>query len=209
MGPGVGLTTSSRHDGDRRAVPWRVHDVLARSRANGPGLRFTVWSQGCSLNCPGCFNPETHRPGGPVRTAGELADAALALAGEIEGVTLTGGEPLEQPEAVAAFCAEVTARGGLGVVVLTGFTREEIEADPDRLAAVADADMVVTGRYNPRLHLGTGLRGSANKRYWARTDRYRPADFEDLPEAEILIGPGGGLAVTGMDAAATAAGELR
>jgi anaerobic ribonucleoside-triphosphate reductase activating protein len=185
-----------------------VHEVLARSRANGPGLRFTVWSQGCSLACPGCFNPETHRPGGPVRTAGELADAALA-AGEIEGVTLTGGEPLEQPEAVAAFCAEVTARGGLGVVVLTGFTRAEIESDPARLAAVAAADMVVAGRYNPRLHLGAGLRGSANKRYWARTGRYRAADFEAVPETEIMIAPDGGLTVTGMRAAATAAEGLR
>ncbi|MFC5753709.1 4Fe-4S cluster-binding domain-containing protein [Actinomadura rugatobispora] len=187
--------------GAPRSVPWRVHGVLARSRANGPGLRFTVWSQGCSLGCPGCFNPETHRPEGPVRTAGELAAAALAAAGDIEGVTLTGGEPLEQPAAVAAFCAEVTARGGLGVVGLTGFTREEIEADPGRLAAVADADMVVAGRYNPRLHLGAGLRGSANKMYWARTGRYRAADFEDVPETEMVIAPDGGLVVTGMRAA--------
>jgi anaerobic ribonucleoside-triphosphate reductase activating protein len=86
---------------------WRVHAVEPRSQANGPGVRFVVWSQGCTLGCPGCFNPGTH----PVTAAGagewppgELAAAAAAQAGCIEGVTLTGGEPLQQPAAVAAFC---------------------------------------------------------------------------------------------------------
>ncbi|WP_425586158.1 4Fe-4S cluster-binding domain-containing protein [Streptomyces sannanensis] len=41
---------------------WQVHSTLARSAANGPGLRFVVWSQGCSLACAGCFNPETQEP---------------------------------------------------------------------------------------------------------------------------------------------------
>jgi len=126
------------------ATPWRVHSVLAGSRANGPGQRFVVWSQGCALACPGCFNPETHdEAGGAPRTVGELVAAALADEG-IEGVTLTGGEPLAQPAAVAAFCAGV--RGALGVIVLTGFTRAEIEADPARSLAVADADLVIAGR---------------------------------------------------------------
>ena len=34
-----------------------LHAILPRSRANGPGVRFAVWFQGCHLNCPGCFNP--------------------------------------------------------------------------------------------------------------------------------------------------------
>jgi anaerobic ribonucleoside-triphosphate reductase activating protein len=195
----VALTTPWR-------VPWRVHGVLSRSRANGPGLRFVIWSQGCSLGCPGCFNPETHDPVGPgtVRTAGELADGVLSTAaesdGELDGVTLTGGEPLEQPAAVAAFCREVTARSALGIVVLTGFTRSEIERDPAMSVAVAATDMVVAGRYNARRHVGSGLRGSANKEYWARTGRYCPADFGDVPDVEILVEPGGDLVLTGLPA---------
>jgi anaerobic ribonucleoside-triphosphate reductase activating protein len=178
------------------ATPWRVHSVLLRSLANGPGQRFVVWSQGCALACPGCFNPETHEgTGGAARTVGELVDAALAER-DIEGVTLTGGEPLEQPEAVAAFCAGV--RGVLGVIVLTGFSRAEIEGDPARALAVADADLVIAGRYNRRLRVASGLRGSANKEYWDRTGRYAPDVLGGVPDMEVHIGADGMVTVTGI-----------
>lgn len=183
------------------ATPWRVHAVLPRSVANGPGERFTIWSQGCALACPGCFNPETHAAAnGAVRTVGELVDEVLAEVPGIEGVTLTGGEPLAQPAAVAAFCTRLRARADLGVIVLTGYTRVEIETDPARAAAVAAADLVVAGRYNQRLTAGTGLRGSTNKTYWARTGRYRPGDLGAVPETEVIIGVDGMVTVTGMTA---------
>lgn len=178
------------------ATPWRVHGVLRGSLANGPGRRFVVWSQGCALACPGCFNPETHDgDGGATRTVGDLVAEALAEK-DIEGVTLTGGEPLEQPEAVAAFCAGV--RGRLGVIVLTGFSRAEIEADPALAPAVADADLVIAGRYNERLRVASGLRGSANKEYWDRTGRYAPDELGGVPDMEVHIGADGMVTVTGI-----------
>jgi anaerobic ribonucleoside-triphosphate reductase activating protein len=180
------------------ATPWRVHGVLPRSVASGPGERFTIWSQGCALACPGCFNPQTHAAAhGTTRTVGDLLGEVLNEPG-IEGVTLTGGEPLEQPEAVAAFCAELRANSDLGVIVLTGFTRAEIEADPDRAAAVAATDLVVAGRYNRRRPLGAGLRGSANKIYWDLTGRYRESDLGGVPDMEVNIGNDGMVTVTGM-----------
>lgn len=181
-------------------TPWRLHAVVPRSAANGPGVRYVVWSQGCALGCPGCFNPETHSVAGSalVRTAGEVAEEALAGVPHIEGVTLTGGEPLEQPAAVAAFCAGVRTRSGLSVIVLTGFTRAEIESDPARSAAVADADLVIAGRYNARLHLAHGLRGSSNKEYWLRTGRYTADDLAAVPELEITVTDDGTLTFTGM-----------
>lgn len=175
---------------------WRLHATLARSVANGPGERFVVWTQGCSLGCDGCFNPETHAVSGPGRAVADVVSEVLSTPG-IEGVTVTGGEPLEQPEALAGFAREV-ARAGLGVVVLTGFSREEIEASPARLAAVSDVDMVVAGRYNRRLHLGSGLRGSSNKVYWARTSRYEEEMFLNLPEVEVFIDAQGTVTLTGM-----------
>ncbi|MDQ1042475.1 anaerobic ribonucleoside-triphosphate reductase activating protein [Streptomyces sp. V4I2] len=183
-------------------TPWRLHAVVPRSSANGPGVRYVVWSQGCALGCPGCFNPETHSAAGsaPVRTAGEVAEEALADAAHLEGVTLTGGEPLEQPAAVAAFCAELQARSGLSVIVLTGFTRAEIETDPARSAAVADADLVIAGRYNARLRLARGLRGSSNKEYWTRTGRYTADDLAAVPELEITVADDATLTFTGMAA---------
>lgn len=178
------------------SLGWRVHATVSRSLANGPGERFVVWTQGCSLGCEGCFNPETHAEAGPVRAVGDVVAQVLATPG-IEGVTVTGGEPLEQPEALALFARDVT-RAGLGVVVLTGFSREEIEASAVRLVAVSDVDMVVAGRYNRRLHLGSGLRGSSNKVYWARSSRYEEEMFLELPEAEVFIDPDGTVTLTGM-----------
>lgn len=179
-------------------TPWRVHAVLPRSTANGPGERFTIWSQGCALACPGCFNPETHAgTGGDPHTVDDLV-AAVLREPDLEGVTLTGGEPLEQPEAVGDFCATLKDRSSLGVIVLTGFTRAEIEADPDRAAAVAHADLVVAGRYNRRLRTATALRGSANKSYWDLTGRYHPSELDGVPDLEVHIGGDGMVTVTGM-----------
>jgi anaerobic ribonucleoside-triphosphate reductase activating protein len=180
-------------------TPWRIHAVLARSAANGPGLRFVIWSQGCTLACPGCFNPQTHpRDDGEPSSAEEVAALVLSKNEGIEGVTLTGGEPLEQPVAVARFCELIKAGGDLGIVILTGFTHREIAADPARERAVRDADMVLAGRYNLNRHLGSGLRGSDNKEYWARTARYSAADFTVLPDVELIVAPDGLVTVTGM-----------
>jgi anaerobic ribonucleoside-triphosphate reductase activating protein len=177
---------------------WRIHSTLARSAANGPGLRFVVWSQGCSLRCPGCFNPDTHPPhGAGLRRVSDVVDDVLRTDG-VQGVTLTGGEPLEQPDAVGAFCAAIRRRTDLGIIVLTGFSRAEVEGDARRAAAVADVDLVVAGRYNARLRLGAGLRGSSNKEYWALTGRYGAADLAGVPEAELVIGADGTITLTGM-----------
>ena len=188
-------------------APWRIHAVLPRSRANGPGLRYVIWVQGCALACPGCFNPETHSPLIPGVRAATPAALAAVVFGEaaiaarerepIEGVTLTGGEPLEQEEMTGAFCREIKERSELGIIILTGFTRNEIERDPGKARAVEHADMVIAGRYNARLRIARGLRGSSNKEYWARTGRYRPEDFADVPEVELLISLDGALTVTG------------
>lgn len=195
-------------------TPWRLHAVLPRSRANGPGLRYVIWSQGCTLGCPGCFNPETHpsespnAPVVPVRLPATAQGMADVVAGEsrraagagqpLDGVTLTGGEPLQQPAAVAEFCQLLRAScPGLGIVVLTGFTRGEIERDPAKVRAVVQADMVIAGRYNQRLRLASGLRGSSNKEYWAGSARYRSEEFSGVPEVEIVIAPDGALILTG------------
>jgi anaerobic ribonucleoside-triphosphate reductase activating protein len=184
--------------GPASAGSWQVHAVLRRSTANGPGMRFVIWTQGCSLGCAGCFNPETHASGAdePSRIA-DVVEEVLATEG-IEGITITGGEPLEQHEQLREFCEEIRRRSDLGLILLTGFSRAEIEGVPARLAAVASVDMAVAGRYNARLHLGRGLRGSSNKEYWPITSRYTAADFSSVPESEIVIAPDGTVSITGM-----------
>jgi anaerobic ribonucleoside-triphosphate reductase activating protein len=177
----------------------RIHAFEPRSRANGPGARFVVWFQGCTLGCPGCFNPTTHDPAGGRRIAlddlvGELTRARPG----IEGLSLSGGEPLQQPGAARALLD--AARGlGLSTLAFSGYTVDEIRGLPGGPDVLARLDVLIDGRYVARDRLATGLRGSANQRIQLLTARYTLADVEATPVAEIRIGPSGDVVLTGVD----------
>lgn len=179
----------------------RIHGIEPRSRANGPGARFVIWMQGCTLGCPGCFNPTTHAPTGGREVA--IADltaqlSAAAATGTIEGLSLSGGEPLQQAAAAAALLA--AARGlGLSTLAFSGYTIEEIRALPGGVEVLAGLDVLVDGRYVAGDRLATGLRGSANQRIRLLTPRYTLAEVEATPIAEIRIGPTGEVVLTGVD----------
>jgi anaerobic ribonucleoside-triphosphate reductase activating protein len=177
-----------------------VHAIEPRSRANGPGTRFVIWFQGCSLGCPGCFNPGTHAPGGRSRVGVDALVADILAQGDaIEGITLSGGEPFEQPEAALALVSAVHGRSGLSILIFSGYTIEEIRAMPSGGAILAHLDVLVDGRYQAGQRLGRGLRGSANQRIHLFGDRYRAEDIEATPEAEIRIDAQGRVVLTGVD----------
>jgi len=175
----------------------RIHATEARSRANGPGARFVVWMQGCTLGCAGCFNPATHAV-----DAGREVDVAALVdemrAARCDGLTLSGGEPLQQPEAAAELLAAARTLG-LSTLVFSGYTLDEIRALPGGERVLAHLDVLVDGRYVARERLGTGLRGSANQRIHLLTDRHTLAEVEATPVAEVRIAPGGDVVLTGVD----------
>jgi anaerobic ribonucleoside-triphosphate reductase activating protein len=170
----------------------RVHAIEPRSRANGPGARFVVWLQGCTLGCPGCFNPSTHPGGGR-----EVEVSSLDL-GDVEGISLSGGEPMQQPEAALALLEHARARG-LSTLMFSGYTLDEIRAQPLGASVLARLDVLIDGRYVAGERLATGLRGSANQRIHLLTSRYSLADIEATPVAEVRIGPTGDIVLTGVN----------
>ncbi|MCA9680033.1 MAG: radical SAM protein [Myxococcales bacterium] len=174
----------------------RVHAVEPRSRANGPGTRFVVWVQGCTLGCPGCFNPGTHdaTAGRDVEVAELLAQLATSGA---EGLTVSGGEPLEQAAGVLALLRGARAQGR-STLVFSGFALDELRARPLGPEIVAELDVLIDGRYVARERLGVGLRGSANQQVRLLTDRYAEADIAAVPEAEVRIGPDGAVVLSGV-----------
>ena len=173
----------------------RVHATAAASRANGPGRRFVVWFQGCTLGCAGCFNPATHVAAGPVIDLAEVIAAFVAAA--VDGLTLSGGEPMQQaPAALELLLA--ARRRGRSTLMFSGYTRAELAAQALGPAVLAHLDVLVDGRYQAADRLGHDLRGSANQALHLLTARHSRAEVEATPEAEIRIARDGTLEITGV-----------
>ncbi len=112
-----------------------VGQIVENTEAEGPGRRFAVWTQGCSIRCEGCCNPHlfAERGGKPMEVIALLEQ--ISKTAGIEGLTMLGGEPFDQPDALAELCAGVRALD-LSVMVFSGFTLEALRS---RLAARARA----------------------------------------------------------------------
>ncbi|MGY0020622.1 4Fe-4S single cluster domain-containing protein [Streptomyces sp. YJ-C3] len=167
---------------DAPAVPTlRVSQVLGPITALGPGRRLGLWVQGCPLACAGCMSRHTWDPGGGHDvTVERLARVwQRALADGYDGLTVSGGEPLEQPEALGALLDTAdrvrrdVGRAEADLLVYTGWEETEIAASPSAVLALRHADAVVTGRYRAGEPTRLVWRGSANQRLTPRTARGR------------------------------------
>ena len=144
----------------------RLAGLEPESIVDGPGYRFTVFVQGCPHNCPGCHNPQTHDFSG-----GHLADTddVIAHFGENplgRGLTLSGGEPMMQPEPLYLI-AKAAKEKGMNVWCYTGFTLEELlrENCADRMRLLSAVDVLVDGPFRSHERsLDLLYRGSKNQR---------------------------------------------
>lgn len=177
----------------------RVHHVLRNSVSNGPGRRYVIWFQGCSLGCRGCFNPDTHAiEGGEFKPIDGVLDDIRGQGGNITGLTISGGEPFQQANALAALVRAVRRDTNLSTIVFSGYRMDEIKRDPRQAQVLADIDVLIAGRYVPHHHHGRNLLGSANQSLHLLSKRYRREDFEQVPPAEIQISPTGVVKLTGV-----------
>lgn len=178
----------------------RIHQFLPESRVNGPGMRAVVWVQGCSLGCPGCFNPDTHTfNAGEWVTVDDLLARLALLAGRIEGITLSGGEPLQQRGPLLRLLQRVRQETSLTSLLFSGFTLAEIQQMPDSTDLLACLDVLIAGRYQADQRLARDLRGSANKTVHFLTHRYSLRELQAMPSAEVIITPEGNVVVSGID----------
>jgi anaerobic ribonucleoside-triphosphate reductase activating protein len=178
----------------------RIHQVLPESRSNGPGLRFAIWVQGCTLGCPGCFNPETHlSQAGIELNVRALLDQVKKVQHRVEGVTISGGEPLQQRKALQAFLTLLRAETSLSVVLFSGFNWSEIQRMPGIESLLACLDVLIAGQYVASERIASGLIGSANKTIHFLTSRYSLADLKAVPSAEVILSPGGEVILSGIN----------
>lgn len=130
--------------------------------ALGPGPRVGIWMQGCSIRCPGCVSMDTWTHGRGMTTVEKVIDAIRPWLDRAAGVTISGGEPFEQPQALATLLRELRCASAADILVFTGYPREAIEPELRRLDGLVDA--LVTDPFDHLAPQTLALRGSDNQR---------------------------------------------
>ena len=137
----------------------------------GPYKRYGLWVSGCNRKCPGCISPESHdMKSGKAMNVNALAWEIYAT--DTEGITISGGEPFLQAEALTRLIRAVRKKRDVGVIIYTGFLLEELENTDDAKELLKECDLLIDGPYIKELDDGKSLRGSSNQRVIPLTDRY-------------------------------------
>ncbi len=156
----------------------RIKRICYPVEVLGPGKRVGIWVTGCKKNCPGCMSPDLRNPaGGQTAAPEQIVQAIRRIRGPVDGVTVSGGEPFDQAQAlrdtVRLLCEQVTD----DVIVYTGYTLEELRArgDPATDETLSLIAVLVDGPYVDALNDSRGLRGSANQKIhmFRNPERYR------------------------------------
>lgn len=175
----LGAALGTVEPAERPGTQLRWSRFLPATAAEGPGLRAALWVQGCSVRCPGCFNPHLWaETGGRLENTADLATqfVADALGAGAEGITLLGGEPFDQAAGLATI-AEAFRAAGLSVMTFSGYTLELLTgwsaARPDIARLLAATDLLIDGPYlRDRPDAGRPWLGSTNQGIRALTPVY-------------------------------------
>ncbi|MBQ3185353.1 MAG: anaerobic ribonucleoside-triphosphate reductase activating protein [Firmicutes bacterium] len=152
----------------KKADSIRLAGIVRESIVDGPGIRFTVFCQGCPHACEGCHNPETHDFAGGKDISIERLLEEIDKDKLLAGVTFSGGEPFCQAEAFACLGRGVKERG-LNITVFSGYTLEELQDMAVQRADVREllelTDILIDGPFiNELRDLTLQFRGSSNQR---------------------------------------------
>jgi anaerobic ribonucleoside-triphosphate reductase activating protein len=145
-------------------IAGRVQDSIV----DGPGLRYTIFVQGCPHRCIGCHNPETHDFDGGQEIAVSIIKDEISKNRLLDGITLSGGEPFCQADKLIPI-AKHARKLGLSVWVYSGWTYEELldstDESEDRKKLLSLCDVLVDGRFElSKRSLALEWKGSTNQR---------------------------------------------
>ena len=170
----------------RLAAPLQSDSVV-----DGFGVRTVIWTQGCSHNCPFCQNPGTHDfAGGAEFTLEEIYEELDNLENQ-DGITLSGGDPLFQIEAVTEI-SKYAKKIGLNIWCYTGFTYEEIlkmgKNNNKYIEFLNNIDVLVDGKFeNDLKDYNLLFRGSKNQRLIDMPKTLKAKRIILIPESDGII----------------------
>lgn len=156
----------------------QIDRMFAPVTTLGYGQRFGIWTVGCPRNCKNCSNPELQVPN---PTKAIEVESVLRIvsqyANSIDGITVTGGDPLMQPEALKELLVGFETIGIRDVLVYTGYTIDEINRSGKLAGLLHHIGVLIDGPYIDSLNDNRSIRGSSNQKTWILRDelseRYR------------------------------------
>jgi len=157
------------------------------SKVNGPGLRFVLWTQGCSKGCKNCFNPETWSFE-KYKSLTPLEIFELIKNSNVSGVTITGGDPLEQPEELLELLILLESLNlSNGIILFTGYTIDEINKDFLLRKSLNYIDVLIDGRFEKDKRISSSLRGSENQNIIYFSSKIKEEELNIDQEVEVGI----------------------
>lgn len=178
----------------------RVHRIVEKTYAEGPGCRFCIWVQGCRHKCAGCFAVDLWDfNGGFYISAADVILKINSVANELSGVTFLGGEPFEYSAELAEI-ADYAHSININVITFTGYTLEELQACSDKKILLSKTDLLIDGRFvQSETDYSRPLVGSANQRFIFLTDRITENEINNYKNRfELRISKKGTLELNGM-----------
>lgn len=149
---------------------------IDRCNLLGPGSRAVIYVHGCCFSCPGCIASGFQAQEPIETTAEEMAQWFLSLEG-CDGLTISGGEPMLQAQALAEVIDLIRQKADVGVITYTGFVYEALleraKEDPGVSRLLERIDLLIDGPYVQEKDEGQYARGSSNQRLIALTPRYQ------------------------------------
>lgn len=178
-----------------------VFKIIKKTKAEGPGTRFCIWTQGCSKHCDGCYAKETWSFAPNQLIDEEDIFAMVKSTKEIEGVTFLGGEPFKQAEALSLLAGRVQSIG-LSVVTFTGLLYENLKKSEDKnvLNLLKYTDLLIDGGFEKdKRDFSRPWVGSSNQRYIFLSGKYNQKMISSYKnKIEIRINEDGTIFANGM-----------
>lgn len=147
----------------------RLYMTRKTTEALGPYKRYAVWVQGCNKRCKGCISPNAQSLSGGYSIPVEDLAADILSVPDIEGITISGGEPFLQQDALCELIDHIRSKRDIGVIIYTGMLYSEIAHS----ALAKHCDLIVDGEYIDALNDDKSLRGSSNQKIVCVSARYR------------------------------------
>ena len=163
-------------------INYKTYSYEENEHLYGPGKRLLLFTQGCSLHCKGCVNKHLWQFG---VGANITVEEVLELCQDVEGITLHGGEPLDQSEGVLEI-VKALKNVGKTVILFTGYQYKELsKLSQKRVWGLSD--LVISGRYvESKRNIYLQFRGSTNQRVYRHRGKYKDYRVKDGNSVAVI-----------------------